>query len=241
MAYEERFYRRISNPEDLVAYEVKYKESDLFCCTKTDLSAYIRERLIFYRNQIEKYIKHNPFFKDSLSPIAYDPLAPSIVKRMLECSQKIGVGPMASVAGAIAEYIGEDIHGLSDEFIIENGGDIYLRTKRERIVLIYAKDSPLSQRIGLKIKASDDPYGICTSSGTFGHSLSFGKADAVCIVTRSAAMSDGLATYIGNLVKTKDSIPYAIEVAKRFEEILGIVVIVGKHMGVWGDIELKAT
>lgn len=238
MLYEERFYRRISGANDLFCYEVKYKETDLFCCTKHDLTDFIKERILFYRNQIEEYIRVNPLFRDSLKPLRYDILAPLIVRRMLECSERIGVGPMATVAGAIAEHIGEDIREFSDEFIIENGGDIYLMTKRERIVLIYAKNSPLSQRIALKIKPENHPYGICTSSGTFGHSLSFGRADAVCVVTRSATLSDGLATYLGNLVKTKDFISDAIEVAQKFEDVLGVVIIVGKYMGVWGNIEL---
>ncbi|MCX7857268.1 MAG: UPF0280 family protein [Deltaproteobacteria bacterium] len=238
MLYQDRFYRRISSPPDLVCYEVKYKETDLYCCTKSDLAELIKDRILFYRNQIEQYIKTNPLFKETLTPLKYDVFAPLIVRHMMECSQRIGVGPMATVAGAIAEHVGEDIKDLSDEFIIENGGDIYLRTKKDRIVLLYAKDSPLSQRIALKIKANDQPYGICTSSGTFGHSLSFGKADAVCVITRSAAFSDGLATYLGNIVKTKDLIPHAIWVAKKFQEVIGVVIIMGKYMGVWGDIEL---
>ncbi len=228
----------VSKPEDLICYEVKYKETDLFCCTKEGLEDFVKERVLFYRNQIEEYIRLNPVFRESLVPLPYDNFAPPIVKQMLMCSEKIGVGPMATVAGAIAENVGEDLKDLSDEFIIENGGDIYLKTKRERYVSIYAKDSPLSLKIGLKIKPADHPYGICTSSGTFGHSLSFGKADAVCVVTRSATFSDGLATYIGNLVKSKDSIPAAIDSARKFDQLIGIVIIVGEYMGVWGKLEL---
>jgi ApbE superfamily uncharacterized protein (UPF0280 family) len=238
MDRRERFYRRACNSEDLLCYEVRYKETDLFCCTKVDLKELIKERILYYRNQIEEYIRTNPEFECSLSPVEYDVLAPPIVKRMMQCSERIGVGPMATVAGAIAEHIGMDIGGLSDELIIENGGDIYLKTKKERIVLLYANDSPLSQKIALRIKPEDHPYGICTSSGTFGHSLSFGKADAVCVLAKSATFSDGLATYLGNLVKNKDSIPYAIEEARRFDEVIGVVIILGKYMGVWGDVEL---
>lgn len=236
--YEERFYRKISRPEDLICYEVIHRETDLFCCTKTDLSHFIKERLLFYRHQLDKYINQRPEFKESLTPIEQDIFSPPIIKKMIEASSKIGVGPLACVAGAIAEFIGNDINSLSDEFILENGGDIYLMTKKQRTILVYAKDSPFSEKIAIRIPPNDRPYGVCTSSGTVGHSLSFGKADAVCIVGDSSLFCDGLATYIGNIVKKRDDIQYAIEKAKTFKEIRGILIIMKEHLGVWGDIEI---
>lgn len=236
--YEERFYRGITKPVDMTCFEVKYKETDLFCCAKKDLKSFIEDRVFIYRYQLEEYIKHRPEFKDSLVPIGYDRLAPEIVRQMIDASSIIGVGPMACVAGAIAEFIGRDIEQLTEEFIIENGGDIFLKTKKERVILIYAKDSPFSEKIGIKIMPRENPYGICTSSGTVGHSLSFGKADAVCIVGNSSLWTDGLATYIGNIVKKISDIQEAIEKAKTFSEIKGIIIILGEKLGIWGDLEL---
>ena len=236
--YEERFYRGISKPEDLVCYEVQYKETDLFCCTRGDFHGFIMGKVLFYRNQLEEYIKSRPEFRDSLVPIGDDLFAPRMVREMIEASRIIGVGPMATVAGAMAEFIGRDIAPLSDEYIIENGGDIYLRTDTERIVEVYAKDSPFSERIGISVKPDDRPCGICTSSGTVGHSLSFGKADAVCITGRSSLFADGLATCLGNIVKKKDDIPTAIEKGKAFHGVMGILIIFGESLGVWGDLEI---
>jgi hypothetical protein len=236
--YDERFYRNISKPRDMLCYEVKLNETDLFCCTKTDLRTCIEERVIFYRNQLETYIKYRPEFKESLIPVETDIFAPEIVREMIEASKHIGVGPMACVAGAIAEYAGRDIAALTDEYIIENGGDICLRTDHERVVLIYAKDSPYSEKIGIKLKGRDRPYGICTSSGTIGHSLSFGKADTACIIGDSPLFADGLATYVGNIVKNKNDVQFAIEKGKVYQGISGILIIIGDHLGVWGDIEI---
>ncbi|MCX8109682.1 MAG: UPF0280 family protein [Syntrophorhabdaceae bacterium] len=236
--YEERFYRSISRPDDLVCFEVKYKETDLFCCTKADIRGQIEDRVIFYRHQLEEYIRQRPEFLDSLIPIENDRFAPDIVKKMIEASTLIGVGPMACVAGAIAEFLGRDIELLSDEFIIENGGDIFLKTKRHRTILIYAKDSPFSEKIGIRIAPETTPYGVCTSSGTVGHSLSFGHADAVCVVGESSLFCDGLATFIGNIVKKEKDIPFAIEKAKTFKEIKGILIVMGDKLGIWGDIKL---
>jgi len=130
--YEERFYRGLSKPQDLVCYEVKIKETDLFCCTSTDVRSVVEERAHLYRHQLEAYIAQRPDFLHSLVPVEPDPLAPRIVKEMLAASEAVGVGPMACVAGAVAEFIGHDVEVLCDEFIIENGGDIQLRTKKER-------------------------------------------------------------------------------------------------------------
>jgi uncharacterized protein len=236
--YEERFYRGITKPSDLLCYEVKFKETDLWCCTKTDLRNVIEDRVFSYRHQLDEYIQTRPVFKESLVPIEDDLFAPAIAKEMMSASGQVGVGPMATVAGAIAEFLGRDISLLTDEYIIENGGDISIRTLRERMILVYAKKSPFSQKIAIRIKGRDKPYGVCTSSATVGPSLSLGKADAVCIVADSALFADGLATCIGNSVKTKDDITMAIEIGKIFPNVIGILIIMGDNLGIWGDLEI---
>ena len=236
--YEERFYRGISKPPDLACYEVKIKETDLFCCTRENIGSFIEDRVLYYRNQLEAYIGLKPGFRESLVPVAYDPLAPPLVRDMIEASRVLGIGPMATVAGAMAEFVGKDIFGLSPEYMIENGGDIALRTERERLAMVYAKDSPFSGKIAIRIKPDDEPYGVCTSSGTVGPSLSLGRADAVCIIGRSALFADGLATKVGNAVKRKEDIPEAIDKGKNFPGVIGILVIFGDHIGLWGDMEI---
>jgi ApbE superfamily uncharacterized protein (UPF0280 family) len=106
------------------------------------------------------------------------------------------------------------------------------------VILLYAKDSPFSEKIGIKLKPSNSPYGVCTSSGTVGHSLSFGKADAVCIVGTSSLFADGLATCLGNIVKNKDDIPVALEKGKTYLDVMGILIILGENLGVWGNLDI---
>lgn len=236
--YEERFYRRISRPDKLDCYEVAYRETDLYCCTEGDLSSFILERIFFFRSQLEDYISRRPLFRESLLPIDDDRFAPPIAREMIGASAVVGIGPMATVAGAIAEFVGRDITALTGEFIIENGGDIYLKTSEERTIQIYAGTSPFSERIGIKLKAAPDPYGVCTSSGTVGHSLSFGKADAVCVVGASSLFTDGLATCLGNIVKNKEDIAVAIDKGQQFPGVTGILIILGKDLGAWGNIDI---
>jgi hypothetical protein len=145
---------------------------------------------------------------------------------------------MAAVAGAIAQYVGADLLKLSPELIVENGGDIFLKSKGERVVAIYAGGSPLSGKIGIRIKGAATPLGVCTSSGTVGHSLSFGRADAVVAVAKSAILADAAATAVGNRVKTVADITAGLEYAKGIDGLLGAVIILGEKFGAWGDVEI---
>jgi len=235
---EKRTYRNLVKTDDLVKFEVIVKETDLLVQAKKELSQETRESVLKYRRQIEAYIEMNPEFQRSLIPLKEDPYAPEIVQEMIRTSRLAQVGPMASVAGAIAESVSKDLLKLSEEVIVENGGDIYLATSRERTIGIFAGNSPLSLKIGIVVGPEDSPLGVCTSSGTVGHSLSFGKADAVCILSNSAALADAAATAVGNIVKEKNDIELGLERGKEIEGVLGMLIIVGDKMGVWGNIKL---
>ena len=237
--YEERTYRNLIKTDDLVKFEAIVKETDLLVRAKSDLFQETRESVLKYRRQIEAYIETNPEFQRSLLPLKEDPYAPEIVREMIRTSQLAQVGPMAAVAGAMAESVSKDLLKLSEEVIVENGGDIYLVTSRERTIGIFAGDSLLSLKIGIVIGPEDSPLGICTSSGTVGHSLSFGKADAVCILSKSAALADAVATAVGNIVKEKKNIELGLERGKEIEGVLGMLIIAGEKMGAWGNVKLN--
>jgi ApbE superfamily uncharacterized protein (UPF0280 family) len=164
--------------------------------------------------------------------------APGIVRKMTDASRKAGVGPMAAIAGAIAEYVGMVLLSHTGEVIVENGGDVFLKTDGSVTIGIFAGKSPLCLHIGLRLCPLETPLSVCTSSGTVGHSLSFGKADAVCVVSESCCLADAAATSIGNLVNSKTDIPGAIEFGKKIEGVEGIIIILGEDLGAWGDLEL---
>jgi len=235
---EERFYRRNVSVGDLNAYEVKLAQTDLYVSTDDNLYDITLDLIIKYRIYIENYIKQVPDFLTSLLPLANDPFAPKIIQDMLFFSKIAGVGPMAAVAGAMAQYVGSDLCSFSKNVIIENGGDNYLNLKKEALVSIHAGKSPLSDKVILRIKPEKMPLGVCTSSGTIGHSLSFGRADAVCVLAESAVLADAAATALGNKVKDKNSIEKVLENGKRMTGVQGVVIILGETMGAWGDVIL---
>ena len=157
---------------------------------------------------------------------------------MIEAARAAGVGPMAAVAGALAARVGRQLVLLSPEVIVENGGDIFLAITQPATVSLFAGKSPLSHRVGLKIDPGLTPLGVCTSSGTVGHSFSFGRADAACVLAPKAALADAAASALGNRVQQAGDIAAALEWAETAPEILGAVVVVGDKLGVWGRVEL---
>ncbi len=163
---------------------------------------------------------------------------PEVVLSMIKASSIAGVGPMASVAGAIAEAIGKKILEYVDEVIVENGGDIFIKTLKKRKVGIYAGKSPLSGKISITINPIDTPLGICTSSGKVGPSLSFGKTDATTILSPDTALADAVATAVGNVVKTAKDIEKGLELAKSIKCVSGALIIIEDKIGIWGNVTL---
>ena len=238
---EPRTYRHWIEGKDLISFNVTVNETDLYIRASSNLQRKAHRLVMKYRHRLEEYIERNSDFLTSLEPLPISRNAPDIVKEMLEAGRKTGVGPMASVAGAIAENVGSELLAFSPEIIVENGGDIYLKSLTKRTVGIFAGESPLTGKIGLEINTKDTPLGICTSSGTVGHSLSYGKADAVVVISPSATLADAAATAIANRVNKANDITNAIEFGKSISDLKGILIIKGDNMGVWGDIKLCET
>ena len=232
----ERFYRNLIKVENLKKFVVKVKETDILVFAEKNLKKEIEEEVKKQREILERYIKIHPEFYFSFSPVEVESNE-EIIKLMSLSSKLTKTGPMASVAGAIAEIIGRKFLPLSEEIFIENGGDIFLNLKNEVKIGIYAGKSPFSMKIGIKIKR-ENPAGIATSSGTVGHSFSYGDADAVTVISNSSAFSDGAATYFGNLIKGKIDKELIEREINDFPFIEGILIIRGKELFVWGKIEL---
>ncbi|MGB9856791.1 MAG: UPF0280 family protein [Dictyoglomaceae bacterium] len=235
--YVKREYRKYMKADDLIGFPVKIRESDLFILAEKKLQKEAKEILEYYREQLEEYIRLDLLFYITLEPYKVLPSAPSIVKEMAYWAGRVGVGPMAGVAGAIAEFVGKDLLKYTSQVIIENGGDIFLSTKKERKVAIFAGKSPWSNKLGILIP-QNSTLGICTSSATVGPSLSFGNADAVVIVSESAILSDTLATAVGNMIQKPEDINLGIEFAKGFPEVHEVIIIMGKYLGIWGRYEI---
>lgn len=236
--YQPRTYRHWIKDGDLVSFNVRVEETDLQIRAQRDLRVEASRAIARCRAPLEQYIESHPLFLSSLEPCRVEEDAPAIVRDMAQAAWIAGVGPMAAVAGAVAESVGKDLLAYAPEIIVENGGDIFMKTSRTRVVGVYAGGSPLTSKVALEILPEETPLGICTSSGTVGHSLSFGTADAVIVLSRSTAVADAAATAIGNSIKTAEDVAAATEQAQAIEGLAGVVIIKGDKMGVWGGVRL---
>ncbi|HUU55394.1 MAG TPA: UPF0280 family protein [Armatimonadota bacterium] len=237
MAGEERTYRRWIE-SDLRTFEVRVGESDLLISAERPLRAVAERALRALRAELEGYLERDPEFERALKPRKPREGAPEIVREMAEAAEACGVGPMAAVAGATAQAVGRTLLRESEQVIVENGGDIFLQTKGPRVAAIYAGASPLSGKVGVRISRVGQSLGLCTSSGTVGPSLSFGKADAAIVVAESAARADAAATALGNRVQTAEDIGPALVWLKGIADMLGGALVVGETLGAWGEVEL---
>ncbi|MBM4288681.1 MAG: UPF0280 family protein [Deltaproteobacteria bacterium] len=233
-----RTYRTRMVRERLMGFEIKIYQTDLMILAERDLRQEATAVVHQERRRLEHYIAQHPGFLESLTPWPEDPLAPPLVKDMIRAAAQVQVGPMAAVAGAIAAAVGRELLHHSTEVIVENGGDIFLKLGEPATVALWAGRSPLSLKVGLRIPAAQMPLGVCTSSGTVGHSLSLGRAEAACVLAGDTALADAAATALGNRIKQPGDITAALEWLGSINGLLGGVAICGDKLGAWGEVEL---
>lgn len=237
--YQQRTYRRRVHSH-LAVTRIVVQETDLNIYGDGPVADAAKEAVIAQRASLEAYIRRHPEFLRTLRPWPDDPLAPRVVGSMIRAGRAARVGPMAAVAGALAQEVGRQLLQWTPEVIVENGGDIFLGVQRPLTVGVFAGSSPLSMKIGMRIDPTGGIRAICTSSATVGHSLSLGRADAVCVLGDCCALADAMATAIGNRVQTSGDIASAIHWGRRVSGVRGVLIIVGAGMGAWGEIETVA-
>lgn len=236
--YVERTYRDLSASPRWTSFTVSEGETDLYIKADRDLTAQALREVLRLRSEIQAYMDRRPVFRTSLVPLAPDPQAAGIVRDMLEAATLASVGPMAAVAGAIAEHVGRCLRAFCREVIVENGGDIYLDLEAPAVVALFAGSSPLSMRIGIRVPAEETPCGICTSSGTVGPSLSFGRADAVTVWARSTILADAAATALANRIQSAEDVEGVLEASSGIPGLKAVAVIVGDQIGWKGPLDL---
>ena len=246
MEYKERSYRSRFSGDERRWFCVKFLESDLWIGVDNgsysqSMEADVYAMLVELRRTMDAYLLLDPQYKTSLTPYDAGLEAPAILKDMSKVSHKTGIGPMSSVAGAVALRVAEFIkeHFGVKEVIVENGGDIYAEAHSDMDIAVFAGQSPLSEKIGLHIPAISFPLGICTSSGTVGPSLSLGRADAVMIVCRDVLLADSYATAMANRIKSVNDIQPVIDRIQNIPDILGAIAVKDDRLAVCGQYELR--
>ncbi len=189
------------------------------------------------RQELELYIKENPSFLYSLKPISL-PHKPLVAEMMADAAKKAGVGPMAAVAGAIADLAVKDMKSQGCEVaVVEDGGEISALSNIPVDVAVAAGNEPLSKRFGFRL--TEFPIGVATSSGQFSHALSFGEAEAATVFCKNATLADAAATAVGNAVRGENvsaGIKAGINTGLAIEGVEGIMILFKGKVGMAGNI-----
>ncbi len=218
------------------AYNLKDSQCTLVSESQTAIEA-AKESIQHSRFELELYTRANPQFLYTLTPIPA-PEEPLVAKMMAQAAQKANVGPMAAVAGAIADLAVDAMLRTGCEVaVVENGGEIMAQSNQPVDVAVAAGDEPLSRRFGFRL--SEFPVGVATSSGRFSHALSFGDAEAATVFCRNASIADAAATAVGNVVKgdnAKAGIAAGINRGLSIEGVEGVMIIYKGEVGTAGKI-----
>lgn len=189
------------------------------------------------RKQLENYAKRNRLFLESLKPVAV-PAEPLVAKLMAEAAEKADVGPMAAVAGVLADLAVADMLAEGCRVaVVENGGEVSAVSDEAVDVAVGVGDTPLSNRFGFRL--TEFPIGLATSSGVFSHALSFGDAEAATVFCENAGLADAAATAVGNVVKgenANEAIQRGIEKAISIQGVKGVLIIFKGFVGTAGKI-----
>ena len=206
------------------------------CCEAFDA---VTCEIVRQRQILEDYIRRHPAFGDSFEPVEFLPEAPEVARRMAQAARAVGVGPMAAVAGAMAQWAAEvGLKAGAAEAIVDNGGDIYLQAAGPVIVGLHAGMGKPANRLAFSLQPADTPVAICSSSGRMGHSTSLGQCDLATVVARDAALADAAATLAANLVRTVEDVDAALERIVAIDGIDGLVVIKDDRVGLAGHLPL---
>ena len=225
---------------DLFSLHLVYKQTDLVLRTegkpdRQEVETYLKQAY----EDIEGYIACDGNFLSSLHPCEVRETAPDIIKVMSEYASKANVGPMAGVAGAIAEYIGKRLSSRHRIILCNNGGDIYYESPEEQWIFLSAPGSPFHNKIKMCVPSAIKGKGLCTSSGASGHSVNMGRAYAVTILAGNAFSADVWATAISNQIRSHEDIDRILSLCKTQDDIEGVVILVDDYLGIWGDIGLS--
>ncbi len=236
--YEKRFYRDWTGSDGLETFEVAIDQSDLLISADRDLKNTALGALKRVRQEIQDYIASDGAFARALKPHPVPLDAPSVITAMAGSAAHWQVGPMAAVAGAVAQAVALDLLNETDAVIVENGGDVFAKTKNPLRFAVYAGEaSPFSDKLRFVVNAQDG-IGVCTSSKTVGPSLSLGNADAVVAIADDAAFADAAATAIANQIACSADVDRVLSEHEARGDLKGLIACQGNRLGLWGDIEL---
>lgn len=234
-------YRSLLSQNDMVRFSLCWKYSDIVISIDKenwhDAIPYLALMALKHAySNLETY-RHPEWFS-SYKPIDAYPNAPLLLKRMSEAAHSADVGPMAAVAGAIADLLLETLsNAYTFSFCsIENGGDCAIVSTRATYVALASESARFQGFLTLELPPGH--WGVATSSGTVGHSINFGQADTCTIVASSGALADAWATRCSNAIHDKSTLEQTAWLVDTTDQIDAFFGCIGEHMCYKGKFKL---
>ena len=231
--YERKTYRNRVRMDKAVTFEVDVRETNLYIQAQGDLSAKAKDSVFRYRYQVEEYLRQHPAFREASAPIQIYASAPEIVRYSDLSSRSTGVAPMSCVSGAIADFVGRDLAADSPDLVVSSGGDSYVRSSLPLQVYLYARGSPLHEKLILSLPAFKRPFGISTFVPGKG-------IHAVTVLSRSACWASAVARDIGVRLTRGELASSVFDRAENYSNVGGVILISGEKLVVGGDMILRS-
>ncbi|MGI6656825.1 MAG: UPF0280 family protein [Desulfobulbus sp.] len=214
-----------------------WKETNLRIAATEAAFELITRTVMAERRLLERYLARDPEFRGAMVPVAVAEDAPVVVRRMAAAARTVGVGPMAAVAGALAQMGAEAAMAAGyDEAIVENGGDMFIHSARPVTVGLFAGTTPLADRLAFRLVPASLPLALCSSSSAMGHSLSLGRCDLATVVSADAALADAAVTLVCNLIRSERDLDPVLNDVGTLPGIAGILAVKGKKIGLFGNL-----
>lgn len=197
----------------------------------------VTHEVVRQRRLLERYIAIHPDFLKAMRPVRMKAGAPDVALRMAAAAAAASVGPMAAVAGAMAQTVVEAVLAAgSREAIVDNGGDVFMNAVGPVRIGLDAGDGPVGGRLAFLVMPEEMPLSVCTSSGRMGHSYSRGRCDLATVVASDGALADAAATLAGNLVKAAGDLAGAVDRVMAIPGVKGVMIAVDGEIGMGGRL-----
>ena len=222
-------------------FKQAFRHKEANCTIVSDKEEAIKTAISSIKHQLnllEEYVKKHPRFLFSLKPIITLEDAPEVAHLMAKAAKKADVGPMAAVAGVIADLaVKVMITSGCKVAVVEDGGEVSAVSNQPIDIAFAAGEEKLSKEMGFRLKQF--PLGVATSSGQFSHAFSFGDAEAVTIFAVDAGLADAAATAVANIIKGNDVdgvIKQGIKNALAIEGVKGVFILYRGIVGKAGEL-----
>ena len=188
------------------------------------------------RRDIERQIRKDRFFLTTLEPYDSGSCTSEITARMCAATKRAGVGPMASVAGAIAQAgLDAMVSNGCRHAWVDNGGDIALVLESPLTLEIFTTPGS-SKAFAFNLRTTGRAMGICSSSGKLGHSISFGDSDIAVAIADDAVLADAFATALGNEVKDRASLGKCFDILRNTKSVKGGLAMMDGTVAMYGEV-----